>query len=565
MTYDLLIKDARIVDGSGMPSYRGDVAVKDGRIVDVGRVEGSSARTIHADGQVIAPGFIDVHTHFDAQLLWDPLATSSCWHGITTVVPGNCGFALAPCKPEQREAVVGTVLRAEGMSPEALQSGVTWRWTSIGEYLDVLDERLGLNVASLIGHNAVRCFVMGDAASERAATADEIAAMQQLVRDGMAAGAFGFSTNQNPNHYNDDGRPVPSRFATDEELLALGEPLRQANRGIFQISRGQKRVPEAALFSTRFSQATGRPVLWSSIAQRQNYEPDRWKKLLALAEDGFKAGAQPYAMVSPRAVNFRFNLRNVTIMFDDMPSWKAALAHKGEELAAVLRDPGVREAMRREASDTSIPTLFNGRWDIMAVKKVKQEKHQAFEGKNLQQVAQIMGKEPLDAFLDLALAEELRTDFVRTGTIANEDALRTLFRSPYTLLGLSDAGAHVASDCGYAFSTNLLATWVRDRQFLTLEEAIYRLTFNLASVFGMHDRGLIRPGMAADLVLFDPDRVAALEEQMVPDLPAGENRLVQKAVGYAALIVNGQVLMENGEHTGVYPGRVLRSNTPVAA
>jgi N-acyl-D-amino-acid deacylase len=560
MAYDLVIKDARIIDGSGMASYRGDVAVQNGRIVDLGRVDGASRHTIHADGQVVAPGFIDVHTHFDAQLLWDPLGTSSCWHGVTTVVPGNCGFALAPCKPEQREAVVGTLLRAEGMSQEAIESGVTWQWTTIGEYLDTLDQRLGLNVAALIGHNAVRYYVMGDEASERQATADEIAAMQQLVRDGMAAGAFGLSTNQNPNHYNADGRPVPSRLATDAELLALGEALREGNRGIFQISRGQKLVPETAAFSHQFSLQTGRPVLWSSIAQRQQHAPDRWKKLLALAEASFHAGGQSYAMVSPRSVDFQFTLRTVTIIFDDMLAWKTALAHSGDALVAALQDPATRQAMRAAVADTSTPTLFGGRWDTLEVKKVRRAEHKRFEGKSIRELARMVGKDELDAFLDLALAEDLKTAFVRKGTISNEEALRVLFNSRYTLLGLSDAGAHVASDCGYAFSTNLLSTWVRERQLMSLEEAVYRLTFNLASVFGMRDRGLIRPGMQADLVVFDPDTVAPLEEEMVADLPAGEPRLVQKARGYRALVVNGELLLENGEHTGAYPGRVLRSN-----
>ncbi len=558
MAYDLLIKDARIVDGSGMASYRGDVAVQDGRIAEVGRVDGSAKKTINADGQVVAPGFLDVHTHLDAQLLWDPLGTSSCWHGVTTVVPGNCGFALAPSKPEQRDAVVGTMIRAEGMIPEVLQAGMEWKWTTIPEYLNVLDQRLGLNVAALIGHNAVRCFVMGDEASERAATPDEIAAMQDIVRDGMAAGAAGLSTNQNPNHYNDDGRPVPSRFATDDELLALGDVLRECNRGVFQISRGQKRVPETAEFSTKFSQATGRPVLWSSIVQRANHEPDRWKKLLAMAEDGFKSGAQPYGMVSPRAVDFRFTLRTVTIIFDDMPTWKATLAKKGADLANALQDASLRDVLRREISDPSTPTLFSGRWDMLAVKTARREENKKYEGRSIHDLSQEFGKDEVDTFLDLALTEGLRMEFVRQGSISNEDAMRTLFRSPYTLLGLSDAGAHVASDCGYAFSTNLLSTWVRDREFLTLEEAVYRLTFNLTSVFGLYDRGLIRPGLRADLVVFDPDTVTPLEEEMVPDLPAGENRLVQKSTGYHATVVNGEVLIENGEHTGAYPGRVLR-------
>jgi N-acyl-D-amino-acid deacylase len=456
MAYDLVLKDARIIDGSGMASYRGDVAVQDGRIVDVGRVDGTSQRTIQADGQVVSPGFIDIHTHFDAQLLWDPLGTSSCWHGVTTVVPGNCGFALAPCKPEQREAVVGTLLRAEGMSQEAIESGVRWQWITIGEYLDALDQWLGLNAAALIGHNAVRYYVMGDEASERQATADEMTAMQHLVRDGMAAGAFGLSTNQNPNHYNADGRPVPSRFTTDAELLALGEVLRECNRGIFQISRGQKLVPETAAFSKQFSLQTGRLVLWSSIAQRQQHAPDRWKHLLALAEQAFQAGAQSYGMVSPRSVDFQFTLRTVTIIFDDMPAWKTALAKSGDELVAALRDVATRQAMRAAVADTSTPTLFGGRWNTLEVKKVRRDAHKQYEGKSIQELARMVGKDELDAFLDLALAEDLKTAFVRKGTIANEDALKVLFKSRYTLLGLSDAGAHVASDCGYAFSTNLL-------------------------------------------------------------------------------------------------------------
>ena len=559
MAYDVLVKGGRIYDGSGLPSYLGDVAIKNGRIVETGRIGGEAKRVIQADGLAVAPGFIDFHTHLDAQLLWDPIATSSCFHGVTTVIPGNCALALAPCREKDREAILGSFERVEAMPLPALRAGVDWAWTTFSEYLSRLRGRLGVNVAALMGHVALRQFVMGDAASERAATPPEIETMKGLLKEGVKSGALGFSTNQNPVHMYADGRPIPSRLATDEEIVELACALGEINQGAVQISRGSLGVSvpmvETVQLFEKIAAESGRPVIWQSIAHRWD-RPNEWRELLNLAAQSLAKGIQSYPLCNARLFNNRLTLKNAQV-FDDLPTWKQILFLPIEERMKVFRDREVRRKLRYEAVEEKKSSRFSRRWDLVYLIKAATPTNKHLEKKSVAEIANIRGQDVIDAFLDLSLEEGLNTEFQTSSTNGDEQAVAEIIRSPFTLVGQSDAGAHLIYDAGFGYATRLLGYWIRERNVMSLEEGVRKLTFMVASIFGLRDRGLLRPGMAADLVLFDPATVRECEPEMVTDLPAGEKRLIQKAVGIEMTIVNGEMLVARGEHTGALPGRVL--------
>ncbi len=561
MTYDILIKGGRIYDGSGLPSYLGDVAVKDGRIVDTGRIGGSAKREIQAEGLAVAPGFIDFHTHLDAQLLWDPLATSSCFHGVTTVIPGNCALALAPCKEQDQDTILRSFERVEAISLPALRAGVKWGWTTFPEYLNRLRGHLGVNVAALMGHCALRQFVMGDASTERAATPAEIHEMKEILKAGVRAGAIGFSTNQNPVHMFADGTPIPSRLATDQEIVELACALGEINQGAVQISRGSLGVSvplvETVNLFDEIATKSGRPVIWQSIAHRWD-RPNEWRELLNLARQSLARGAQSYPLCNARLFNNRLTMKNAQV-FDDLPTWKQILFLPLDERMEVLRDVEVREKMRYEAVEEKKSSRFSRRWDLVYMIKAATPANQHLEKKSVAEIAEIRGQDIIDAFLDLSLEEGLDTEFQTSSTNGDEQAVAEILRSPFTLVGQSDAGAHLIYDAGFGYATRLLGYWIREKNVMSLEEGVRKLTFMVASIFGLHDRGLVRPGMAADLVVFDPATVRECEPEMVQDLPGGEKRLIQKATGIEMTIVNGEVLVERGGHTGALPGAVLGS------
>ena len=558
MTYDVMIKGGRIYDGSGMPSYLGDVAVKGGRICEIGRLNGSAEKVVDADGLAVSPGFIDFHTHLDAQLLWDPIASSSCYHGITTVIPGNCGLTLAPSRPGDRESILDSFVRVEAMPLNVLKDAVSWEWESFPEYLNRLNGRLGVNVASLLGHCALRQYVMGDAACERKATPDEIERMKRVLRDSVLGGAIGFSTNRNPVHMRTDGRPVASRLADDEELLALASVLSELNRGAIQISIGTLGIavpPGQGVDLFNRLAAEGRPVVWQAIAHRWD-APDQWRELLDMARESLAAGLPSYPLCNARLFNNRFNLKNAQV-FDDLPTWKQVLFAPLEQRMEIFRDPQARQKLRYEAVENHGRSRFSRRWDLVYLIRAATEKNKPLEKKNVAEIAKLQGKEVLDAFLDLSLEENLETLFQTSSNNGDENAVGEIIKSPFTLVGQSDAGAHLIYDAGYGYATRLLGHWIRDRGVMSLEEGVRKLTFMVASIFGIHDRGLIRSGQAADLVLFDPRTVGDCEPEIANDLPGGEKRLVQKASGIKMTVVNGVVLTENGRHTGALPGRVL--------
>jgi N-acyl-D-aspartate/D-glutamate deacylase len=556
--YDLLIQGGRLYDGSGLPSCIGDVAVQDGKIVEAGRLRGTARRTVNADGLAVAPGFIDFHTHLDAQLLWDPIASSSCFHGITTVIPGNCGLTLAPSRPQDRESILDSFVRVEAMPAKVLKDAVSWEWESFGEYLNRLNGRLGVNVAALLGHCALRQYVMGEAACERAATADEIGRMKRVLKESVLAGAIGFSTNRNPVHMRTDGRPIASRLADDQELFELAGVLGELNRGSIQISIGTLgiAVPEKKgvdLFKRLAS--VGRPVIWQAIAHRWD-KPDQWRELLDLAEESLAAGVPSFPLCNARLFNNRFNLKNAQV-FDDLPTWKQILFTPLERRMEIFRDPEARQKLRYEAVENHFRSRFSRRWDLVYMIKAATPKNKPLEGKSVAEIAQMQNKEVLDAFLDLSLEENLDTLFQTSSNNGDEKAVAEILKSPFTLVGQSDAGAHLIYDAGYGYATRFLGHWIRERKIMSLEEGVRKLTFMVASIFGLNDRGLIRPGMAADLVLFDPQTVGDCEAELANDLPGGEKRLIQRAKGVQMTIVNGQVLTEDGKHTGALPGKVL--------
>ena len=555
--YDLVLKGGRVYDGSGMPSFNADVGIAGGEIVEIGRISGKAKRTLDLDGLALAPGFIDPHTHLDAQLFWDPLGTSSCFHGVTSVVVGNCGLSLAPAKPEDQEAVIKSFVRVEAINRRVLEEGIRWQWTSTKEYLDVLGRRLGINVAALVGHIAVRHCVMGEDAVEREATQEEIAQMQRLVRQGMEAGAVGFSTNQNPRHMREDKKPVASRLASKEELGLLLDVLAEMNVGIVQLSGGGADSRGRIAYAADLARRTGRPVLWQSISHSWS-RPNHWQEMLANTERVFRQEGLPiYAMTQAKPFQNRYTLLDAQC-FDEFPTWKAAMFNTVEARQKMFADPAVRKKLRAEAIEDRSPSVFPRRWDVIFVDHVKLSKNKPLEGKSVEEIAKVQSKDGLDCFLDLSLEENLETRFVHTNTQGDAHAVCEILKHPSVVIGQSDAGAHMGYDARFGYCTAFLGRWVRDYGIMKLEEAVSKLTFQVASLFGLGDRGLVRPGFAADLAIFDPATINTLEPEYIQDLPANETRMIQRATGVHHTVVNGEVVIENGTPTGAYPGRVLR-------
>ena len=555
--YDLLLKGGRVYDGSGLPSFNGDVGIVDGKIADIGKLNESAKRVLKVDGLAVSPGFIDPHTHLDAQLLWDPMGTSSCYHGVTSVVVGNCGLSLAPAKPEDREAVIKSFVRVEAISRRVLEEGVDWRWTTTAEYLKALGGRLGINVAALVGHIAVRHYVMGEDAVERAATGDEIEKMRALVRQGMEAGAVGFSTNQNPRHIREDKKPVASRLASDDELGALLDVLGEMNAGVVQLSGGGADARGRIDYAANMARRTGRPVLWQSISHSWS-RPDHWKGMLESTAKVFREQGLPiFAMTQAKPFEMRYTLLDAQC-FDEFPTWKTAMFSPVETRKQMFNDRDCRKKLRAEAIEDRSPSVFPRRWDVIFIDQVMLDKNRSLERKSVADLAKAQGKDGLDAFLDLALEEDLQTRFVHITTQGDAHAVCEILKHPAVMVGQSDAGAHMGYDARFGYCTAFLGRWVRDHGIMPLEEAVAKLTFRVASLFGLGDRGLLRPGMAADVAVFDPATINTLEPEYVRDLPGNETRMIQNAAGIHYTLVNGEVAIEKGKAVGSAAGRVLR-------
>jgi N-acyl-D-amino-acid deacylase len=557
MTYDLLIKNGRVIDGSGRPAFHGDVGVAKGKIVELGRLSGSARQTIEADGRVVAPGFVDNHCHYDAQVVWDPLCTYSCHHGSTTVIIGNCSLALAPVKPEAREKLAGMLSYVEAIPMEVLQAGVPWNWETFPQYMSAIGQRLGVNVGTLVGHSAVRLYAMGEECSDRAATEAELEVMRRLVRESLEAGALGLSITRNMNHFDVAGKRIPAACAPESELFALADVLREAGTGVIQCGGGTNPELKDRLLS-RISEACGRPIMYNTLLE-QARQPGRWRTHLAHVEDTVRQGIRAIPLCNPGSVVNRFTMKNCQV-FRSMPTWLPILQGPDADKLSAYADPAIRAKLRAEVDAPLGPdSTFSKRWDLMFVEGPQLAKNRGLAGKHIEQIAKAQGKHPLDAFLDLAVEENLDTVFSLGEINMDTEAVAQILGSPYAVVGLSDGGAHVQFHSNVSNPTRLLGYWVREKKIMSLELAVRRLTYDSASAFGIYDRGLVQPGMAADLVVFDPDTVAPVKEDVVHDFPANGWRMRELAEGIHYTVVNGEVLLEKGEHTGSYPGRVIRN------
>ena len=559
MAYDLLVKNGHVVDGSGMPSFHGDVGVKNGNIVAVGKLSGPAEKVVDADGLVVAPGFIDNHCHYDAQVTWDPLCTFSCYHGATTVIVGNCSLSLAPVRPGSEERVCEFLSYVEAIPMEALRT-VDFSWETMPEYMDTVDKRLGVNIGTLIGHSMIRHYVMGDESQGREATAQEIDEMKGILREAIGSGALGLSITRHKGHFDPQGVLIPAAWATEEEIFSLCDVLRELGTGVIQGGAGRAAELDNRLMS-RVAEATGRQVLYNQL-KHEVRKPNEWKELIALVDESSQAGIRAYPMCSPLSNAHTFNMRNCQD-FKGVPSWHPILLASDDEKLRAYADPEVRKKLHAEVIEWTddLPAVEIPRdwYDYTWVDKTVLEKNRALEGKTLGELARDQGKSVIDAFLDLAVEENLDTTFRQGKNNVDKEAVKQILNYPNTSIGLSDGGAHVQFHSGYGFSTYFLSYWVREQNIMSLEQAVRRLTFEPASLFGIFDRGLLHPGRAADITIFDPDTIRPLPEDTVQDLPAGGWRMRALAEGIKYTIVNGQVLIQDGKHTGALPGRVMRN------
>ena len=557
---DVVITGGTVVDGTGAPARTADVAIANGRIVDVGRVDASAAREhVDADGLLVTPGFVDIHTHYDAQLHWDPTASPASWHGVTTLMTGNCGFTLAPSKPEDVDWLLLMLSRVEGMSADALRAGVPFRGGTLDDFLAGLDGRLGVNVGANVGHCAVRRYVMGDDASERTATDDEIEQMRVLVRAAFDQGAIGFTSSQLALHVAHDGRGVPSNHASPEELIALASVLHDVGRGSIEF------IPRTFLngyddadrdLVLAMARASGRPLHLNTLTLLP-HAPEGWSRSLEFAGEAHDLGLDVHPMFATNRQGAHFSLDS-TFLFDEMPSFRDTLTLPEPRRSDRLRDPALRDQMRKEIADPK-GRSFVFVWQVVAVETVSHAEYTDLIGRTVWDIAQEKGADPLDVFLDLSLADDLRMQFVLAAPPSpkRQAVVETLIKSPLVMAGSSDGGAHLLSFCGADFTTRLIGEWTPD--VLSIEAAIARLTSIPAQAYGITDRGTLEAGKAADVLLIDREGLSAGDTpRYVRDFPADSGRYVVDATGYHSVIVNGETLLRDGADTGRRPGVILR-------
>jgi N-acyl-D-aspartate/D-glutamate deacylase len=558
--HDLAIRNALLLDGLGGAPVHGDLAVADGRIAAIGRGVGAARETLDAEGLALMPGIIDNHTHYDAQLTWDPFASPSPALGVTTAIIGNCGFTIAPCRPADRELVMRNLTHVEGMALDVLRAGIRWDFQTVPEYFAMLERRgVALNVAGFVGHSSVRTFVMGADAPKRAATDAEIAAMRALVLDGMRAGAVGFATSTSPAHNGEGGIPMPSRLAEDKELRALVECLKEAGRGVFMLTKGGQTKMS---FLEELAAESARPVVVAALLH-SNVTPRTVFNDLDAIRDANARGRRMAGAVSCCPLTMDFTLHS-PYTFEGLAAWKPAMSLKGEAYRAKLAERAFRDAVNAEIALPPTFRLFNGEWDKVVVVETTRPEHRRCEQRSIAELAREAGADPLSFMLDLALAEDLDTVFTALLLNSDERAVGEMLRHPAAMVSLSDAGAHLTFFNDAGFGLHLLGHWVRDLNVLTLAEAARQLSGLPAGVFGIPGRGALRAGYAADLLLFDPATVNRGPKQRVRDLPANGARLTTPAIGVHGVWVNGARVADEkgGRPLERLPGRVLREFAP---
>ncbi len=563
MSYDLVIKGGTVIDGSGMPRYRADVGIKAGRIATIGRINGEAAAdTIDAEGHVVAPGFVDGHTHMDAQVFWDPIGTSSCYHGVTSVVMGNCGFTLAPCRESEADLVFRNLERAEDISRDAMLAGIDWAWETFPEYLDVLDGLpKGINYSGYIGHSALRTYVMGERAFEEEASEEDLARMCAEVQDAVRAGAIGFSTSRSINHLTSDDKPVASRLANWHEFASLVRSMGELNAGIVELA-GEPTGINAKRAGPYFnglkdlSVETGRPITFGMFSSR--IKPEAWKPWFEVVEQAAAEGGRLFVQVHSRALSVLLSFETHT-PFDKWEHWREIRALPLNEQKQALRDPAVRARLIEVANRPyEGPNVVGTEarppdWDWIEIMDTVAGPH-----RSVAEVAAERAVDPVELMIDLALEHDLKLFFRQP--IANElqDQALALMKHPRSVVTFSDSGAHVSQIMDSSLQSHIFSHWVREKQAFSLEEAVRLVTYDTATHWGFHDRGLLREGMAADIVVFDPETIGGRMPEVVNDLPAGAMRLKQTADGIRATVVNGQTLLRDNVHTGALPGQLLR-------
>ncbi len=560
--HDLVIRDGWVVDGAGTPRFRGDVAVKEGRIVRIGRIAERARRTIDAEGHVVAPGFVDGHTHMDAQIFWDPLGSCSSYHGVTSVVMGNCGFTLAPCAERDAGFVFRNLERAEDISPDAMQAGIEWSWETFPEFLDTIDALpKGIHYAGYIGHSALRTYVMGERAFTEQATSGELARMCALAKEAVEAGAMGFSTSRTPNHVMADDRPVASRVADWDEVRAIVCAVGETGRGVFEIAgeapgRSPERLRDYHERLRDLAVDSGVTQTWGMFSTRR--APEYWRPYFDLVEETAAAGGRIFVQVHSRALNTMLSFET-QMPFDHWDVWRDIRGLPLAEQQAKLRDPSLRAKLVEVANGPRPERRIVGvearppDWDWFFVLD-----SMLGEQRRLADVAAERGMDPVDLMIELALQKDLKQFFCQPAANEDQDHVLEMMRHPRSVVTFSDSGAHVSQIMDSSLQTHLLGYWVREREALTLEEGVRQLTSIPAANWGMHDRGLLREGMNADLVVFDPDTVGPRMPEVVHDLPGGAKRLKQVANGIRNTVVAGEVFLENNEHTGALAGRLFR-------
>jgi N-acyl-D-aspartate/D-glutamate deacylase len=562
--FDLVLRDGSVIDGSGKSARPADVGVRDGRIVAIGKVDGTAQRELDAGGRVVCPGFIDVHTHLDAQAFWDPLLSPSPLHGVTTAIAGNCGFTIAPLSPSTGEYLMPMLAKVEGMPLESLRTGVPWDWSSTADYLERLDGTLAINTGFMVGHSAIRRLVMGDAANERAATSDEVAQMQQLLHDGLSAGALGFSTTTSTTHNDASSKPVPSRYAEQDEFVELarvcgefaGTSLELLPKGATDLGPFDDDVAELMI---RMSEVAQRPLNWNVI-QPSARTLDAWLAKLELGDRAQARGAKVIGLTMPVDMRARFSF-HAGFVLDVFEGWAPILGLPIPERLEVLRDPDVRRRLQAGAEAT--PNMKHlAAWDRLVFIETFAPPNKRFAGRQVGDVAAELETSPFEALMTVVLEDELRTTFARSVPEPSDDdwdARLQVWRDPRSLIGASDAGAHLDMIAAFRYSTGFLQEAVRERSLLPIEEAIHYLTAAPARLYGVRDRGVLVEGAHADVLVIDPDTVGSGAVGTRFDLPGGAGRLYAEALGIDHVFVGGTEIAQQGEYTGERPGRVLRA------
>ena len=575
MTFDLIISNGVIIDGTGAPSCPGSIAIREGRIVAMGEVQGTARRTIDAAGAVIAPGFVDIHTHYDAQIFWDPFLTISPWHGVTTAVIGSCGFGIAPTRPSGRDLILRTLERVEAMSLAALNAGLgpTWPFETFPQYLSAIEARgTAINVAVMVGHTPIRLYVMGEEAVEREADGEEIARMRALVLEAMQAGAIAFATSVSNVHVGFAGKPVPSRLASRAEMVALASAVGEAGHGIihYNVAREPKFEDYEAVQA-----ASGATVCWTAVLAGQ-LGPWRHREVLARNRELRRRGLPIYPQVACRPIVSEFDFRS-PVVFDTWQLFEPVRKAADEAARrAIYSDAGFRREFREEADGRGgRDGFFSGGADEGAMRRASfaltELSHHpgkpAWVGRRIADIAAELGRSATDLMLDIALESDLRARFRTPLVNFEEDEVQEILQDPDVVLGLGDGGAHLSQLCDACYATHLLGHWVRERGALSIERAVHMLTGRTAAIFGLSDRGLLQIGRPADVVVFDPATVGAGPLERVYDLPAGADRLVSYPSGIRHVLVNGVELPGPGVATGAgwrMPGRLLRGGKAAA-